>query len=198
MSKWPVRAKTQHLVHQERCKPSGQDAAFITIRWPAATRKCFASAKIRTSSPSRSWTPGAGTACTSAGNGASGASRSRHTVSRLAPQSRPATATISRPTWRPGETFEVPPGFIGAYQGDLDDAANSLHKYLFNHSMPAVLRNDPSVSQGGMERLRRDRPGQGAGSPTETKYYPLIDDIAPLGFEDVVHRHQLVERRHHA
>ena len=32
-----------------------------------------------------------------------------------------------------GETFEVPPGVIGAYKGDLDDAANSLHKDLFNH-----------------------------------------------------------------
>ena len=43
-----------------------------------------------------------------------------------------------------GETFEVPPGFMGAYQGDLDDAANSLHRYLFNHSMPALLTKDAS------------------------------------------------------
>ena len=62
----------------------------------------------------------------------------------------------------PGETFEVPPGFIGAYQGDLDEAANSLHKYLFNYSMPPDSEERPGLSQGGVERLRphRQRPGQ--------------------------------------
>ena len=59
----------------------------------------------------------------------------------------------------PGATFEVPPAFIGAYRGDLDDAANSLHKYLFRYSMPPALRQRPHVSQGGMERLRRHGAG---------------------------------------
>ncbi len=85
-----------------------------------------------------------------------------------------------------GETFEVPPGFVGTYQGDLDDAANSLHKYLFNHSMPAVLRNDPTYPKVEWNAFAATGQGQGSWQPTETKYYPLIDDIAPLGFEEVV------------
>jgi hypothetical protein len=85
-----------------------------------------------------------------------------------------------------GETFEVPPGFMGAYQGDLDDAANSLHRYLFNHSMPALLRKDASRPKMEWNAFAATGQGQGSWNPTETKYYPLIDDIAPLGFEDVV------------
>jgi hypothetical protein len=85
-----------------------------------------------------------------------------------------------------GETFEVPPGFIGGYKGDLDDAANSLHKYLFNHSMPAILREDAGYPKVEWNAFAATGQGQGSWQPTETKYYPLIDDIAPLGFEDVV------------
>jgi hypothetical protein len=85
-----------------------------------------------------------------------------------------------------GETFEVPPGFIGAYKGDLDDAANSLHKYLFNHSMPSILREDAGYPKVEWNAFAATGQGQGSWQPTETKYYPLIDDIAPLGFEDVV------------
>ena len=85
-----------------------------------------------------------------------------------------------------GESFEVPPGFIGAYKGDLDDAANSLHRYLFNHSMPAFLRKDAGYPKVEWNAFAATGQGQGSWSPTETKYYPLIDDIAPLGFEDVV------------
>jgi hypothetical protein len=85
-----------------------------------------------------------------------------------------------------GETFEVPPGFIGAYQGDLDDAANSLHQYLFKHSMPALLRKDTGCPKVEWNAFAATGQGQGSWNPTETKYYPLIDDIAPLGFEDVV------------
>jgi hypothetical protein len=85
-----------------------------------------------------------------------------------------------------GETFEVPPGFIGAYKGDLDDAANSLHKYLFNYSMPSVLRDDPTYPKVEWNAFAATGQGQGSWQSTETKYYPLIDDIAPLGFEEVV------------
>jgi hypothetical protein len=85
-----------------------------------------------------------------------------------------------------GETFEVPPAFIGAYQGDLDDAANSLHRYWFNYSMPARLRQDAGYPKVEWNAFAATGQGQGSWSPTETKYYPLIDDIAPLGFEDVV------------
>jgi len=85
-----------------------------------------------------------------------------------------------------GETFEVPPAFIGAYKGDLDDAANSLHRYLFSHSVPALLREDAGYPKVEWNAFAATGQGQGSWSPTETKYYPLIDDIAPLGFEDVV------------
>ncbi len=85
-----------------------------------------------------------------------------------------------------GETFEVPPGFIGAYQGDLDDASNSIHHYLFNHSIPALLRKDAGYPKVEWNAFAATGQGQGSWNPTETKYYPLIDDIAPLGFEDVV------------
>lgn len=86
----------------------------------------------------------------------------------------------------PGEKFEVPPAFLGAYQGDLDDMANSLHKYLFNHAVPAPLRQDASYPKVEWNAFAATGQGQGSWIPTETKYYPLIDDIAPLGFEDVV------------
>ncbi len=85
-----------------------------------------------------------------------------------------------------GETFQVPPGFIGAYKGDLDDAANSLHRYLFQHSMPAILRKDAGYPKVEWNAFAATGQGQGSWTPTESKYYPLIDDIAPLGFEDVV------------
>ena len=86
----------------------------------------------------------------------------------------------------PGETFEVPPGFVGAYQGDLDDASNRLHRYLFEHSIPAIIRNDATYPKVEWNAFAATGQGQGSWTPTETKYYPLIDAIAPLGFEDVV------------
>ena len=86
----------------------------------------------------------------------------------------------------PGDTFEVPPAFVGAYQGDLDDAANSLHKYLFAHLVPAIIRDDDSYPKVEWNAFAATGQGQGSWTPTETKYYPLIDDIAKLGFEDVV------------
>lgn len=86
----------------------------------------------------------------------------------------------------PGATFAVPPAFIGAYRGDLDDAANSLHKYLYNYSMPATIRKDASYPKVEWNAFAATGQGQGSWKPTEKKYYPLIDEIAPLGFEAVV------------
>ncbi len=86
----------------------------------------------------------------------------------------------------PGDVFEVPPGFIGAYKGDLDDMANSLRKYLFNYSMPAILKTDPGYPKVEWNAFAATGKGQGSWDSTETKYYPLIDDIAPLGFEEIV------------
>ena len=52
--------------------------------------------------------------------------------------------------------------------------------------MPAVLRNDPTYPKVEWNAFAATGQGQGSWQPTETKYYPLIDDIAPLGFEEVV------------
>ena len=85
-----------------------------------------------------------------------------------------------------GETFEVPPGFIGTYKGDLDDGGNSLRKYLFNYSMPDIIKNDTGYPKVEWNAFAATGKKQGIWDPVESKYYPLIDDIAPLGFEDVV------------
>ena len=52
--------------------------------------------------------------------------------------------------------------------------------------MPAVLKNDPTYPKVEWNAFAATGQGQGSWNPTETKYYPLIDDIAPLGFEEVV------------
>lgn len=85
-----------------------------------------------------------------------------------------------------GETFEVPPGFIGTYKGDIDDGGNSLRKYLFNYSMPDFIKNDPGYPKVEWNAFAATGKGQGIWDPVESKYYPFIDDIAQLGFEDVV------------
>ena len=64
--------------------------------------------------------------------------------------------------------------------------ANSLHKYLFNYAVPAPLRQDAGYPKLEWNAFAATGQGQGSWIPTESKYYPLIDDIAPLGFEDVV------------
>ena len=85
-----------------------------------------------------------------------------------------------------GETFEVPPGFLGAYAGDIDDAGNSVRRYLFNYNMPALIQKDAGFPKVEWNAFAATGKGQGSWDPTEKKYYPLIDDIAPLGFEEVV------------
>ncbi|MDP4206522.1 MAG: alpha-galactosidase, partial [Bacteroidota bacterium] len=85
-----------------------------------------------------------------------------------------------------GETFVVPPGFIGTYAGDLDDAGNSLRKYLFNYSIPSFLRKDPGYPKLEWNAFAATGKNLGGWDPVEKKYYPLIDDITPLGFEEVV------------
>ena len=85
-----------------------------------------------------------------------------------------------------GETFEVPPGFIGAYAGDHDDCGNSLRKYLFQHAMPELIRKDKSFPKAQWNAFAALGKEKGSWDPVESKYYPLIDDIAPLGFEELV------------
>jgi alpha-galactosidase len=85
-----------------------------------------------------------------------------------------------------GETFEVPPGFVGAYAGDLDDAGNSVRRYLFQYNMPEILRKDAGFPKVEWNAFAATGKCQGSWDPVEKKYYPFIDDIAPLGFEEVV------------
>lgn len=85
-----------------------------------------------------------------------------------------------------GETINIPPAFIGAYHGDLDDCSNYFRKYLFNHSMPRLITLDKSYPKVEWNAFAATGKKLGSWDPVESKYYPLIDDIAPLGFEEVV------------
>lgn len=82
--------------------------------------------------------------------------------------------------------WEMPPAFIGCYRGDIDDCGNSLRKYLFQNAMPELIRNDISFPKTEWNAFAALGKEQGSWDPVESKYYPLIDDIAPLGFEEVV------------
>ncbi|NLX14978.1 MAG: alpha-galactosidase [Phycisphaerales bacterium] len=89
-------------------------------------------------------------------------------------------------TLAPGEMFSVPPTLLGSYQGDVSDAGNSLRRYLWAHSMPEVVRRDPTYPKVQWNAFGATGIAPGSWRCTETKYYPFIDDIAPLGFEEVM------------
>ena len=86
----------------------------------------------------------------------------------------------------PGETLEIRPGFLGAYRGDLDDAGNRLRRWLMRYRVPAILRQDPGYPKVQWNAFGATGKSPGSWDPVESKYYPLIDDIAPLGFEEVM------------
>jgi hypothetical protein len=86
----------------------------------------------------------------------------------------------------PGASFEVPPGFVGAYNGDVDDAGNSLRRYLFQYHMPKVVRDDPSYPKVQWNAFGSTGKTHGSWDSVESKYYPLVDDMRPLGFEEVM------------
>jgi alpha-galactosidase len=89
-------------------------------------------------------------------------------------------------TLGPGETFEPPPAFLGAYRGDVEDAGNSLRRWLWNYNMPEVIRRDsgyPKVQWNAFGPAG-DKPG--SWKSVERKYYPLVDDMKFLGFEEVM------------
>ncbi|MGA2443606.1 MAG: alpha-galactosidase, partial [Tepidisphaeraceae bacterium] len=86
----------------------------------------------------------------------------------------------------PGETFEAPPAFVGAYRGDVDDAGNSLRKYLFHYNMPEVVRKDATYPKVQWNAFGATGDKPASWKSVQRKYYPLIDDIAPLGFEEVM------------
>jgi hypothetical protein len=86
-----------------------------------------------------------------------------------------------------GGTFAVPPAFVGAYTGDLDDAGNDLKKYLWNYSMPEILRTDetyPKVQWNGFTALGDKKD---SWTTLQSRWNPWIDAIAPLGFEEAMH-----------
>ena len=85
-----------------------------------------------------------------------------------------------------GEVLEVRPGFVGAYRGDLDDAANRLRRWLMRYCVPEVLRQDPSYPKVQWNAFSATGKTPMSWDPVEAKFYPLIDDIAPLGFEEVM------------
>lgn len=84
-----------------------------------------------------------------------------------------------------GETFEVPAGFVGAYNGDIDDAGNSLRKYLFKYNMPEILRTDTSYPKLNWNAIHPTAKEWCTWYSEEKKYYPFIESIASLGFEEV-------------
>jgi hypothetical protein len=86
----------------------------------------------------------------------------------------------------PGESCEIRPGFLGAYCGDLDAAGNSLRRWLLRHRVPDVLRRDPGYPKVQWNAFGATGKTPGSWEPVEKKYYPLVDDIAPLGFEEVM------------
>lgn len=86
----------------------------------------------------------------------------------------------------PGETLQVRPGLLGAYRGDLDDAGNRLRRWLMRYRVPAILRQNPGYPKVQWNAFGATGKSPGSWDPVESKYYPLIDDIAPLGFEEVM------------
>lgn len=84
-----------------------------------------------------------------------------------------------------GETFDVPPAFIGAYKGDLDDSGNSLRQYLYNYSVPAVIRSDgyPKVQFNSYAAFA-DKPD--SWNTNQDKFYSTIDLISNMGFEELM------------
>jgi len=86
----------------------------------------------------------------------------------------------------PSETFDVPPCFVGAYKGDVSDAGNRLRRYLFAYSMPEIVRKDASYPKVQWNAFGATGDKPGSWNCVEAKYYPMIDEIAPLGFEEVM------------
>ena len=86
----------------------------------------------------------------------------------------------------PGGTCEMRPGFLGTYRGDLDDVGNHLRRWLLRYCVPDILRKDPSYPKVQWNAFGATGKAPASWDPVEKKYYPLIDDIAPLGFEEVM------------
>jgi Melibiase/Glycosyl hydrolase family 36 C-terminal domain len=75
----------------------------------------------------------------------------------------------------PGETFETPTVFVGCYQGDVDDGANQLHRWIETHLRPAVHdERYPLLVNNSW----------GSGMAVDEKLaIKMIEDSAELGLE---------------
>jgi alpha-galactosidase len=109
------------------------------------------------------------------------------------PTSNPSTATIQsgnvldfQTTLAAGQAFQVPPGFVGTYKGNIDAAGNSLRKYLYRYNMPAVIRNDATYPKVQWNAFAATGKAPKSWDSVESKYSPLVNAIAPLGFEEVM------------
>ena len=87
---------------------------------------------------------------------------------------------------RPSEDFHAPPGFVGAYAGDLDDAGNSLRRFLFAHNTPEVLRRDSGYPKVQWNAFLATGETPGSWKCTESKFRPLVDLAAKLGYEEMM------------
>ena len=83
-------------------------------------------------------------------------------------------------------TLALRPGFIGTYCGDLDAAGNQLRRWLLQHCAPDILRQDPGYPKVQWNAFGATGKTPGSWDPIEKKFYPLIDDVAALGFEEVM------------
>lgn len=85
-----------------------------------------------------------------------------------------------------GQVLEFPPGFLGAYSGDIDAFGNRLRKYLFRHSMPEILRRDATYPKTQWNAYGATGKKPGYWDCVESKYCPLADDASALGFEEIM------------
>ena len=79
----------------------------------------------------------------------------------------------------PGETFLVPPAFVGCYAGDIDDGSYTLHRFVLDKLRPSVPDDYPDPSLNYAIYLD-------AGGPTNAKTADLLRVAGlahDLGFE---------------
>ena len=86
----------------------------------------------------------------------------------------------------PGETCEIRPGFLRLIAAILTRRATACGAGRCGTVCPTFLRQDPSYPKVQWNAFARHGKAPGSWEPLEKKYYPLIDDIAPLGFEEVM------------
>lgn len=78
----------------------------------------------------------------------------------------------------PGETFVVPPAFVGCYKGDVEDGSYCLHRWVIEKLRPPLPKGypDPSLNCAVY-------PDGGGPNATEETYMPIPRRFQKLGFE---------------